>query len=175
LSAFSDEDFVVVDVLLELLVAGELELEAGVEALLLDELPDFEAAGLEVVVVVDELPVAGVAVAEERAGDTFVDGVAVPIGLIVAVAVGDAVAVAVAVGLAVAVGVAVAVAVAVAVGVAVAEAVAVGVAVANGVAVALAVGGAVGAVWPAMPDCVVTPVRPPPPRLMLMPGAGCTP
>jgi hypothetical protein len=164
LSSSVDEGFVVVvleEVLLELpLLAGEPEEEevAGLDALLgLDELPlDFVAAGLEVVV--DEELVAGVAVADDFAGETLVDGV-----------VGGTVAVAVAVGVAVAVAVAVGAAVALAV------AVAVGVAVAIGVAVALAAGGAVGAVCPATPVCVVTPLRPPLPRLMLIPAAGCTP
>ena len=166
LSASVEEGFVVVDeVLLELpLLAGELEELAGLDALLgVDELPlDLEAAGLEVVFVDEEL-VDGLAVADDVAGDTLVVGVAVPIGAAVAVALGEAVAVAVAV------------AVAAGVAVAVGAGDAVAVAVAIGDAVALAAGEAVGAVWPAIPVCVVTPLRPPPPRLMLMPAAGWTP
>jgi hypothetical protein len=137
----------------------------GVEVVVLGELAAFEAAGLEVVVVLDEALAAGVAVADDFAGETLADGVAVPIGVVVALAAGVAVAVAEADGVAVAEGEAVAAG----------DIVALGVAVANGVAVALAAGDAVGAVCPAIPDCVVTPLRPPPPRLMLIPAAGCTP
>ncbi len=150
------------------LAAGELAEVAGLELVAgLDDVPpDFEAAGLEVV---DDFPVAG-DVADDVAAVAVGTGVVIP-GVVVAVALGDAVAVAVAV----------AVGDAVAVAVAVGDAVAVGVAVAIGVAVAVAAGVtevagvAVGAVCPAIPDCVVTPVRPPPPRLMLIPAAGCTP
>ena len=85
---------------------------------------------------------------------------------------------AVAVGLAVApdAGVALVAGVAVPIGVAEAVALAAGVAEAAGATVAVAevAGVAVGAVWPATPDCVVTPLRPPP-IPMLTPTAGCTP